>query len=1057
MQNIKEKEIKENKNEESIIDSSRSEHFVPSNPPTTTCNNDKIVHVVKKPRNRLVELPDDIYYIVNSFLPRYVPDVSNLIKYDNGITSDNIMTLGVINDVYIHHCNQYSMDASRIVRDQYFALNYTTPQNCLFNEIDTEERAWLELVFGISLKRTILNREIESFKFPESHIQNEELFIDLEKDEKPQSSKLSIITLNDEEMIYESDGPMSPIQYFEDSIHRIFCDRSCDEKQAVHSFQRTYLSPLDTTTQEDKILQEEIPEIFCCDKEVLLDFDLESKPPSESINLEEELFKYKSIESEPYLYGEFLYSSEHDYGMFQNISPRNRNIDLSKFVVQAESESYTSKFFTHYFFPHLSADMLRHFKDLDADYIPKLFDDIITFVQMSTQKIEGYTRYETIYLAVRVFLKCRYNESTVKTLFSRVGPFVKNLFKDLSVQADFFETSRGFLNSYKNINESPIVIKLYKCCMFLLSMSIFDKFGINFETFGYTKLEEVAIKKRMYKKTDFMFVLCDTILFIVERGYQVYLTGDINCLFHSGGTYKNLYDDCRELTRQKDQLCNPEANGFTESDFRGRLDVVIEKLTNIEKHSFRLDKTDVKMIKLTLNDMLMIRDDLNTKTAARSNREAPIGLLIFGDSGIGKTTITNMLCTYFAKHENLPCGEAFRYTVNPAAKYWDGFVTSQHTVILDDIANEDPSLGDPKSLNVVIQVMNNQAYCPDQASLEMKGTTPFRGKLVVATTNVKNLNAYHYFSCPSAVQRRFPFIITPVVKPEFKDERGMLNSSNVPNDVAYPDLWYFKVELVRPVSISKGKHYANVELIHDNLNIKELLIWFDGAINKFNEDQRRVQNCVKLIQETNLCFCCNLPDNLCNVKPQGILENCTFGIFSTLFFLYLNFIRYYLVMITSNVHYKRLVLFYRFYTTMNRNIAEYKIKLNDIYRKSYDKEMWERVGNTMYNKMKQPEIFIPLASIVSMILISYKTYKKMMPQGDVSEEVGTRPIEELMVGKMFGTIMQWIYLVQISPEKVHLLKVWNSQNSVRKLEKMFLRLGYLVREGMRPVVVNLSL
>jgi len=595
---------------------------------------------------------------------------------------------------------------------------------------------------------------------------NEESIIDSSRNEHFVPSKLSIVTHNDEKMIYESDGPMSPIRHLDDSIHRIFCDGYCDKKQTMRSFQRTYLSPLDTTIQESKILQEEIPEIFENDKKILTDFDFESDSSVENVDLEEELFKYKKDDSESYLYGEFLYSSEHDYGMFQNISPTNRNVDLSKFVVQAESESYTSKFFTNYFLPHLNADILRHIKKLDVDYIPKLFDDIITFVQMSTQKIEGYTRYQTIYMAVRIFLKCRYNESTVKTLFSRVGPFVKNLFKDLSIQADFFETSRGFLNSYKNINESPIVIKLYKCCMFLLSMSIFDKFGINFETFGYTKLEEVAIKKKMYKKTDFMFVLCDTILFIVERGYQVYLTGDINCLFHSGGTYKNLYDDCRELVRQKDQLCNPEANGFTESDFRGRLDVVIEKLTNIEKHSFRLDKTDIKMIKLTLNDMLMIRDDLNTKTAARSNREAPIGLLIFGDSGIGKTTITNMLCTYFAKHENLPCGEAFRYTVNPAAKYWDGFVTSQHTVILDDIANEDPSLGDPKSLNVVIQVMNNQAYCPDQASLEMKGTTPFRGKLVVATTNVKfkclplfllpiccaeKISFYHNSSCETRV------------------------------------------------------------------------------------------------------------------------------------------------------------------------------------------------------------------------------------------------------------------------------------------------------------------
>jgi SpoVK/Ycf46/Vps4 family AAA+-type ATPase len=127
------------------------------------------------------------------------------------------------------------------------------------------------------------------------------------------------------------------------------------------------------------------------------------------------------------------------------------------------------------------------------------------------------------------------------------------------------------------------------------------------------------------------------------------------------------------LQRQNAQLHNPEACGFTESDFRNRLDNVIEKLQNISKHSFRLESADVKIVKITLDDMLMMRDDLNTKSAARQNRRAPFGLLIFGDSGIGKTTITSMLCTFFAKHEGLPSGPEFRYTVNPAAKYWDGF------------------------------------------------------------------------------------------------------------------------------------------------------------------------------------------------------------------------------------------------------------------------------------------------------------------------------------------------------------------------------------------------
>jgi len=59
---------------------------------------------------------------------------------------------------------------------------------------------------------------------------NEESIIDSSRNEHFVPSKLSIVTHNDEKMIYESDGPMSPIRHLDDSIHRIFCDGYCDKK-----------------------------------------------------------------------------------------------------------------------------------------------------------------------------------------------------------------------------------------------------------------------------------------------------------------------------------------------------------------------------------------------------------------------------------------------------------------------------------------------------------------------------------------------------------------------------------------------------------------------------------------------------------------------------------------------------------------------------------------------------------------------------------------------------------------------------------------------------------
>lgn len=618
---------------------------------------------------------------------------------------------------------------------------------------------------------------------------------------------------------------------------------------------------------------------------------------------------------------------------------------------------------------------------VDQKYIAKLLDDIFMFVKLSTENVEGMARYEIVVRAINIFLKCRFNESIFHIYKDRVIPFIKQIWEGFRPQSgDFFTQSRSFLNSYKNICESEISLKIYRCSMYLLTLSLFDKVGISMDTLGYSKLEQAALKKKYYKKTDFVLVLADTVLFILERGYQVFKTGDINTIFHSGGTYKDIYDTCRELQRKSPLLNNPEEHGFTESEFRADLDAVIEKLESVSKHSLGLQKNDITIIRSTLNDMLIMRDDLNTHSAARRDRKAPYSLLIYGDSGIGKTSITNIICTYFAKHEKLPLGDEFRYTKNPAAKYWDGYTSSCHTIVLDDVANESPDLKDPKSLDEVIQVINNAAFCPDQAALDKKGRTPMRAKLVVATTNVKDLNTYHLFSRPSAVQRRFPYIITPTVKEEYKDERGMLSSENVPDLGPYPDLWNFKIEIVRPVPVDNGKRLATIEVVHEKLNLSGLLCWMHTSINRFNTDQTKVRKCVESMKAVDLCLVCSMPDPLCICRVQS-------GIDTTGYFCLVLFLTY---IYWDKIN--RLHQLYRMNQRFNHNLQLLNYYKNSMVLKFSDSDYWFALGNRVCDSIGHPKILLSIVSSIGGAYGLYKLYMKCSPQGG---EVGSRPVAEL--------------------------------------------------------------
>jgi len=135
------------------------------------------------------------------------------------------------------------------------------------------------------------------------------------------------------------------------------------------------------------------------------------------------------------------------------------------------------------------------------------------------------------------------------------------------------------------------------------------------------------------------------------------------------------------------------------------------------------------------------------------------------------------------------------YTRTPDEEYWSGFKgAKQWYVILDDLARERKNQiiqGNSLSLKEIITIVNSVGIATNQASLEDKGCIPLLPKLVVATTNQKDLHAHLAVNEPGAILRRFPFVIEPIVKPEFLDNDGQICTEGTNHNI-----WTFKVEKV---------------------------------------------------------------------------------------------------------------------------------------------------------------------------------------------------------------------------------------------------------------------
>lgn len=449
---------------------------------------------------------------------------------------------------------------------------------------------------------------------------------------------------------------------------------------------------------------------------------------------------------------------------------------------------------------------------------------------------------------------------------------------EMDVQASVlpdFDTLREYLDKYETIKQSPFFAKVYKFSMYGLSLALFKPVGIDLDLLKFDKVAQEAVRKQYHLGPDFVHCMLDTTLFLCERGYQSYQTGSLMPMFHSEAKYQEWFDQSEKLLRQAQFLANPAVHGIDRSAYLSDLKDLIEKGRCMKKCSQRKDE---RLLITRLLASLELTHDLEiTKRAAQKDRRSPLSFLLFGGSGIGKTTLENIIFQQYGKRRNKRTTSEYRYVRNPTEEYWSGYNSTQWCIVLDDIGFLNPSMGimDP-SLAEMLCVANNVPYVPAQAELSDKGRTPVLAELLLGSTNTESLNLASYFSCPLAVQRRFPWVIDIKVKNEYQcdDKPGMLDSAKVPpvEVGAYPDLWTFVIKRVVPVGEERNRQKGRNEVVAEFDGMRPFLKWLNKVIDNHNEVQDIIENSNNTMEATKLCNACGLPSSWCECMTAQALE-----------------------------------------------------------------------------------------------------------------------------------------------------------------------------------------
>jgi hypothetical protein len=134
----------------------------------------------------------------------------------------------------------------------------------------------------------------------------------------------------------------------------------------------------------------------------------------------------------------------------------------------------------------------------DVDYINKLIEDVVFLVKMLMKAKDA----DDYYMAIMTFVKFNTPDCNLfsSKCYNRLKSFFDALVNGFKLQSleDTFSTCRDFMGKYEEVKNAPIFKKVYKFAMYALSMSLFDKVGVNFDLFRYSKLEAEAIKRKFH-------------------------------------------------------------------------------------------------------------------------------------------------------------------------------------------------------------------------------------------------------------------------------------------------------------------------------------------------------------------------------------------------------------------------------------------------------------------------------------------------------------------------------------------------------------------------------
>jgi hypothetical protein len=419
--------------------------------------------------------------------------------------------------------------------------------------------------------------------------------------------------------------------------------------------------------------------------------------------------------------------------------------------------------------------------------------------------------------------------------------------------------------NWKEFRCSTIAHKFTHLVNVIVSAGMCSTANLTFKI-GSVALFTPIVSKKQLASGDVFEAFYEAVSGFMKGGWRVFKTGEVSSFFVEDDKISEFDEMFNEIKAWHGYALAGNLREYTdidENEYENRINKAIELGDNLLGFIKRSQTFERKYVQ---DRMDKLRENLTNFIQLRTRgglRISPFSVSLFGQSGCGKSSLTNLTINAGLVFNELSAEKDRIATWADNDKFASSVRSHINAIIFDDFANTKEDFMDFSPAYRLIQVINNIRYLAPMADVFLKGKVSLNPYFCLISTNIECLNAQKYSNEPESVLRRM-YHVKVIPKEEFCTA-GILDSEKITTKFGRtqcPDVWILTVR--RYVACNK-RHVDPKALVPvefegkslSNISVKQYLRWVQLASKEhFKNQQEYISNQETLPTKCKQCEAC---------------------------------------------------------------------------------------------------------------------------------------------------------------------------------------------------------